>query len=53
MTMTEKDGFTVYGRQQMSAPVLLSVPHAGRDYPAIIFQSLRLSRESLIRLDVR
>ena len=53
MTMTEKDGFTVYGRQQMSAPVLLSVPHAGRDYPEIIFQSLRLPRESLIRLEDR
>lgn len=53
MTMTEKDGFTVYGRQQLSLPVLLSVPHAGRDYPEIVFQSLRLPRESLIRLEDR
>lgn len=53
MTMTEKDGFTVYGRRQMSVPVLLSVPHAGRDYPEIIFQSVRLPRESLTRLEDR
>ncbi|MBL0923607.1 MAG: N-formylglutamate amidohydrolase [Sphingomonadaceae bacterium] len=32
---------------------MLSVPHAGRDYPACIFKALRLPHASLVRLEDR
>jgi N-formylglutamate amidohydrolase len=34
-------------------PVLLSVPHAGRDYPDAVFANLRLPPSSLLRLEDR
>lgn len=34
-------------------PVLLSVPHAGRDYPDSVFSALRLPRTALLRLEDR
>jgi N-formylglutamate amidohydrolase len=37
----------------MSVPVLLSVPHAGRDYPAGVFDALRVPPASLVRLEDR
>lgn len=53
MELIENNGFTVYGSQSLSIPLLVSVPHAGRDYPEIVFQSLRLPKESLVRLEDR
>lgn len=34
-------------------PVLLSVPHGGRDYPDSVFSALRLPRTALLRLEDR
>jgi N-formylglutamate amidohydrolase len=49
----ETGGFTTYGAEALSLPVLVSVPHAGRDYPDIIFNALRLPRTALLRLEDR
>lgn len=43
----------MWGTENISVPVLLSVPHAGRDYPAIVFDALRLPPASLVRLEDR
>jgi len=50
---SEIDGFAVHNGSALSMPVLVSVPHAGRDYPDIIFNALRLPRPSLLRLEDR
>lgn len=46
-------GFTLFGADDPKIPVLVSVPHAGRDYPVEIFSALRLPRASLVRLEDR
>jgi N-formylglutamate amidohydrolase len=46
-------GFAVFGTESPQVPVLVSVPHAGRDYPEEIFAALRLPRASLVRLEDR
>lgn len=46
-------GFSVYGLDALKLPVLVSVPHAGRFYPDIVFDALRLPRASLLRLEDR
>jgi N-formylglutamate amidohydrolase len=46
-------GFRVFGGTTLSLPVLVSVPHAGRDYPDIVFSALRLPRPALLRLEDR
>jgi N-formylglutamate amidohydrolase len=46
-------GFSGYGLDALKLPVLVSVPHAGRHYPDIVFDTLRLPRESLVRLEDR
>ena len=43
----------MWGTENMSVPVLLSVPHAGRDYPADVFDALRVPPASLVRLEDR
>jgi N-formylglutamate amidohydrolase len=53
MQVRKDFGFTVHNGDQLSIPVLVSVPHAGRDYPAEIFDNLRIPRESLLRLEDR
>lgn len=53
MTQTKTDGFTIWGTDTLSVPVLLSVPHAGRDYPQDIFDALRLAPAALVRLEDR
>jgi N-formylglutamate amidohydrolase len=46
-------GFAIFGAENPKIPVLVSVPHAGRDYPEEIFPALRLPRASLVRLEDR
>ncbi len=43
----------MWGTDAPSVPVLLSVPHAGRDYPQDIFDALRLAPATLLRLEDR
>lgn len=53
MQRKENQGFTGYGMTSPSGPVLVSIPHAGRDYPDTVFASLRLPAASLVRLEDR
>lgn len=53
MAISSVVGFQSFGVDTPAFPVLLSVPHAGRDYPDDIFQSLRLPRSALLRLEDR
>ena len=43
----------MWGTENISVPVLLSVPHAGRDYPASVIDALRVPPASLVRLEDR
>ncbi|MFN3620136.1 N-formylglutamate amidohydrolase [Sphingorhabdus sp.] len=47
------DGFASWGTESFSVPVLLSVPHAGREYPEDIYDALRLPPAVLVRLEDR
>ena len=53
MARTDIDGFAKWGTETPSVPVLLSVPHAGRDYPSELFDALRLPPAALLRLEDR
>lgn len=53
MHQDETVGFATSGEHELPLPVLVSVPHAGRDYPEIIFSALRLPRAALLRLEDR
>lgn len=53
MTEVITHGFAMWGTESPSVPVLLSVPHAGRDYPEDIFNALRLHPAKLLRLEDR
>lgn len=45
--------FSAHFRDSPTSPVLIAVPHAGRDYPPGADRLLRLSHEQLIRLEDR
>jgi len=45
--------FIVHGPQVPSSPVVLSVPHAGRDYPAALLRDSRLTARQLELLEDR
>ena len=51
--ISETPGFAVYNADKLAIPLLLSVPHAGREYPDNIFDNLRLLPENLLRLEDR
>ncbi len=53
MAPTDINGFATWGTEIPSVPVLLSVPHAGRDYPSELFDALRLPPAALLRLEDR
>lgn len=53
MVTTDNSGFTIHHGADPALPVLLSVPHAGRDYPDSVFANLRLPPSSLLRLEDR
>lgn len=50
---SQAGGFNIYGVVELPLPVLVSVPHAGREYPDIIFSALRLPSAALLRLEDR
>lgn len=45
--------FTLYHTDTLRTPVLVSVPHAGRDYPPELLANLRVSPAELLRLEDR
>jgi N-formylglutamate amidohydrolase len=47
------DGFAAHNAASLPVPVLVSVPHAGRDYPDVVFNALRLPHPALLRLEDR
>jgi N-formylglutamate amidohydrolase len=46
-------GFTTHNFDAFAVPVLLSVPHGGRDYPPELIEKLRVPATELIRLEDR
>lgn len=53
MAAQPSDGFSIIQADALRFPVLISVPHAGREYPPEIFDNLRLPPASLVRLEDR
>jgi N-formylglutamate amidohydrolase len=51
--MQQSTPFTVHNAEAPSVPVLLSVPHAGRDYPPELIANLRVPPIELLRLEDR
>jgi N-formylglutamate amidohydrolase len=51
--MDNAAAFTLYHCDTPMIPVLLSVPHAGRDYPSALLANLRVSPAELLRLEDR
>jgi N-formylglutamate amidohydrolase len=51
--MDKAAAFTLYHCDTPSIPVLVSVPHAGRDYPPELLANLHVSPSELIRLEDR
>ncbi len=49
----EIGAFALYNWQLPNMPILLSVPHAGRDYPPELLANLRVSPRDLMRLEDR
>lgn len=47
------DSLSLYNSNAPLVPLLLSVPHAGRDYPAELYANLRVSPTELLRLEDR
>lgn len=46
-------GFDLYGPLSPDRPVILSVPHAGRDYTAALLAQARVRQQQLVRLEDR
>ena len=46
-------GFDLYGPLSPDRPVILSVPHAGRDYPEALLAQARVRPQQLVRLEDR
>ncbi len=53
LTRSPEPPFVRLGPELPASPVILSVPHAGRDYPAALLASARLSRIQLESLEDR
>lgn len=53
LDMEPVEAFTLYNCDAPAIPVLLSVPHAGRDYPPELLANLRVSPAELLRLEDR
>mgnify|MGYP002780365957 CR=1 FL=1 len=51
--MTALPTFTLHNGDDPAFPVLLSVPHAGRDYPGPMLDALRVAAGELLRLEDR
>jgi N-formylglutamate amidohydrolase len=51
--MSLRPAFTLYNFEAPVVPVLLSVPHAGRDYPPELLSNLRVPPADLLRLEDR
>ncbi len=46
-------GFEAFGCEMPNWPVLLAVPHAGRDYPAELTANLRVDPSAIVKLEDR
>lgn len=45
--------FSLYNAERPASPLMLSVPHAGRDYPGPLLDALRVPAGTLLRLEDR
>jgi N-formylglutamate amidohydrolase len=50
---TDDCGFSLHNEVAPVFPILLSVPHAGREYPEALLNKLRVSPDELVRLEDR
>ncbi len=48
-----RQGFATFGFDDPLIPVLVSVPHGGRDYPPEILDKIRIPHDALVRLEDR
>jgi N-formylglutamate amidohydrolase len=53
METAGNSGFSLENADKLALPVLLSVPHAGRDYPSEVLDNLRISPKDMLRLEDR
>lgn len=53
MAISVDCGFSIHNMRGPVFPVLLAIPHAGRDYPVEVTGNLRLSPSALFRLEDR
>ncbi len=53
MKSTPQNGFSIANGDEPEFPVLLSVPHSGRDYPSDLKNNLRIPANDLLRLEDR
>ena len=51
--MSATPAFTLHNAQDLAFPVLVSVPHAGREYPGPLLDALRVAAGDLLRLEDR
>ncbi len=49
----DRSGFSTWNCDGLRVPVLLSIPHAGRDYPQPLLDHLRIDPAHLVRLEDR
>ena len=49
----EQLSFSLFNAEPLQFPVLISVPHAGRDYPQAIKENLNVPESNLLRLEDR
>jgi len=53
MKSTSQHGFSAINGDEPRFPVLIAVPHSGRDYPVDLKDNLRISANDLLRLEDR
>lgn len=53
MDSNDDCGFRLFNTERIDLPLLVSVPHAGRDYPAELHDNLRIPAAELLRLEDR
>lgn len=51
--MTQEPSFSTFNIDDLAFPVLIAVPHSGREYPLELLQALRVDPAELLRLEDR
>ena len=51
--MSKEPSYSTFNTADPAFPVLIAVPHAGRDYPLELLSALRVDPAELVRLEDR